>query len=330
MPTASKKREASPATRKRFAAWQAVERVAARQHGVLATWQATDLGLCKDTLLRQLRAHGWEQLSRGIWAAPWSEESFERRCAVERARGGRARLITSGAALTLLGVRRSKATSIDLWVGPRVSPPARPGVRYHRGVWVTGERVTRVQGIPCVPPLRALRDASKTSSVDRLMRDIAGLDRLRRATPAEVLADLERVGRFPGKARLLVATLASLEGLVHSRDEEAARGLLVVAPYRLHPRPLLVEARGRRVGEIDLAVCAIRYGAEIDGPHHLEDGAAERDAWRDRALGRLAWRIDRFPADMVREDPRGFVEAVCAGMAEAAARRPEPWPCPVC
>lgn len=121
-----------------------------------------------------------------------------------------------------------------------------------------------------------------------------------------------------------------MDGLVHSKDEALARQLLAAEPFTLHPRPLLLEHGRRRIGEIDLAVCALRYGAEVDGPHHLEDGVAEQDRARDRSLGRLGWTIDRFPADLVRDHPTAFVEAVRAGAAAAAARDPVPWPCGRC
>lgn len=325
-----KPREPSPETVRRTKCWHALERVAARQLGVVAHWQAADLGLDGKTFVEHARRHGWERLTRGLWAAPWSEVSFARRCALERVRGSRARLLTGEAQLVLLGVRRDTTSLVDLWVGPGRSPRAQPGVRFHRGRWASGDAVARVQGIPSTPVLRALRDAARRSTVDRLVRDIAALDRMRRATPAQVAADLDRIGPFPGKPKLRAAVLESLDGLVHSGDEALARQLLAAESQQPHPRPLLVEHGCRRIGEIDIPYCWLRYGIEVDGPHHREDGVAERDRARDRALGRLDWVIDRVPAELVRTNPGAFVQAVRAGLAAAVARSPEPWPCDRC
>jgi very-short-patch-repair endonuclease len=80
------------------------------------------------------------------------------------------------------------------------------------------------------------------------------------------------------------------------------------------------------LGEIDLPFPAVRYGAEIDGPHHLLPSVIAADKARDRRLRRQAdWIVDRFPADEVRRHPREFVRQILAGL-DAASRRPvEPW-----
>jgi hypothetical protein len=309
---------------------QLLERILARQLGVIAVWQVASFGMHRSTFVRHARARGYEHLGTGIWAAPWSTPSFERSCVIERVRGPRARLITAGAVFMLLGVRRLAPTRVGLWVGPRLRVRPRPEVDVYRGRWLAGDRVLRVQGIPCTPPLRALRDAAKRDPISRLTKDIAGLDRLRLATPEEAKTYLDRCDPFPGKPKLVEAVDSSIERLVHSSDEAAARQLLADEPFVLHPRPLMIEHMGHRVGEIDIAVCRVRYGAEVDGPTHLLDGAAERDEQRDDRLRQLDWHIDRFPHTFIESDPEGFVRAVRKGVANAAARRTPPWPCDRC
>jgi hypothetical protein len=200
----------------------------------------------------------------------------------------------------------------------------------HRGAWRTGDRIVRVQRIPCMPPLRVLRDAASTTSQERLVKDIAGLDRLRLATPQQVVADLDRWSRFPGKPLLRAAAEHCVGGLVHSEAEDIARSGLAAVGVHVHPRPLAIYRRGHLLGEVDLPVCSIRYGVEVDGPAHLEDGEPERDQRRDRRLGTLEWVIDRFSTDQVEDDLGGFVEAVLEGIAAAAARGVAPWPCDRC
>jgi hypothetical protein len=310
--------------------WASLERLLARQHGVVAMWQVIALGIPHTTFIRHARTRGWTLLGRAIWAAPWSVESFTRRCVVERIRGRRARLVTGGAEFVLLEVRRLAPSAVDLWVRPGVAVRRRPGVVIHRSPWVAGDRLHRIDHVPCTPPLRALRDAAARSTVDRLERDLRALDRLRHATPEQVAADLDRRGRFPGRAKVVEALGRVSDQLVHSDDEGVARRLLTCAPVAPHRRPLLITRRAQCLGEIDIPFCAARYGVEIDGPAHREDGEAERDRVRDRRLEGLYWVIERFTDEQLRDDPDGFVRAVLDGHAAAAARCAEPWACETC
>jgi hypothetical protein len=239
-------------------------------------------------------------------------------------------VLTGGAVLTLGGVRRLEPSRIDLLVAPRLSVARRPGVYVYRGGWVAGDRLMRLHGIPAAPWFRAVTDAASRSSVDRLTRDLAALDRMRRGTPAEAAAYLARRGRFTGRPKVVAALRALDIELVHSADEARARRHLRAAGFSIHPRPLMVTVRERRLGEIDIAMCAIRYGMEVDGPSHRLDGAAQADEVRDRRLRRVDWRIDRFTDEQVRTDPGAVVQAVRAGMAEQTARGVPPWPCEIC
>jgi hypothetical protein len=261
-----------------MSSWSSIERLAGRQHGVVARWQVIALGIPARTFSGFVDRHGWVSLSNGVWAAPWSRPSSARRCTVARISGPRGRVLTGGAVLTLGGVRRLEPSRIDLLVAPRLSVARRPSVYVYRGGWVAGDRLMRLHGIPAAPWFRAVTDAASRSSVDRLTRDLAALDRTRRGTPAEVAAYL-------------------------------ARWHLRAAGFSIHPRPLMVTVRERRLGEIDIAMCAIRYGMEVDGPSHRLDGAAQADEVRDRRLRRVDWRIDRFTDEQVRTDPGAVVQA---------------------
>jgi hypothetical protein len=307
-----------------------LERLAARQHGIVVLWQLAALGLRVRTFRAVARRHGWVRLDEDVWAAPWSQPSFARACAIEINRGPRARLLTGEAELQLLGVRRGPAP-VTVWLRPGLAAQRRPGVRYKRTSWVPGDRIIRVERMPAMPPLRALRDAVPHAGVDRIVKDLQQLDRLRLATPEQAAAALERWGRFAGRPRFAAAVERVLDGLTHSQSEARARRLLAGVRPPPHPRPLLVTKRSWKLGEVDIAFCGVRYGVEVDGPPHLRDGAADQDAVRDAALLREAdWEIDRFPGGLLDDDPDGFVERVVLGLRVAAARDVEPWPCSAC
>lgn len=114
----------------------------------------------------------------------------------------------------------------------------------------------------------------------------------------------------PRVQRMLAGLRAELS---HSREEQFARELLVQAglPFTTQPHTV-VGPDGRPLAEIDCAVPTIRFGVEVDGPHHLLPTQQQKDRARDRALGRLAepWEISRWFADEIRRDPGGFVAEV--------------------
>jgi hypothetical protein len=308
--------------------WDDLDRRAAARHGLLVVRDLIAEGYPRRTLYRELRRRGWVPVAPGVWAREPASTPLQR---VRELQVGvdRPWPLTGGARLAVAGVRRAAPELPTLVVGRRRGgrPPA--GVRLVRTGWVAGDEVQVVDGLVCAPLLRAWSDAAVEDTIDRLVRDLQVLDRLRHATPERAAEYLCRRGTFHGSRRAWAAIECVQAELVHSDAEALARGAVRSAGFRsAHPRPLLVCDRfGRRVGEIDVAFCLLRYGVEVDGPHHLDPVVAARDAARDRALQRLGWHIDRFPDIEVRADPAGFIQAVLAGAGEAAGRRARPWPC---
>lgn len=305
----------------------ALHRLARAQGDAVATWQARELGIPASSFADLTRQEAFTPLFQGVWALPGSRDVPRRRVwAALLATGAEAR-ITGEATLWAVGALE-RLREVALWVPPHARPRPRPGVRHHRGRWVDGDLTQRRDGLPSVPPLRAWTDLAADATERTLVQALSALDRLREAGPHDAERYLARRGRFPGagRARRAVAELAG--ELSHSQAERRARRLLASAGLPApHPRPLAIVVGNRRLGEVDLAYPAVRYGVEIDGPHHGLPEAVERDRARDRRLQRdAAWIIDRFPVRVLDEDPRGFVGEVAAGHAAAAARAMAGWP----
>lgn len=305
----------------------ALHRLARAQGDAVATWQARELGIPASSFADLTRDEGFAQLFQGVWALPGSRDAPSRRLWAALLTAGAEARITGEATLWTVGALAS-LRRVALWVPPHARPRARLGVRHHRGRWVEGDLTQRRGGFPSVPPLRAWTDLAADATEDTLVQTLAALDRLREAGPHDAERYLARRGRFPGagRARRAIAELSS--ELSHSQAERRARRLLASTGLPTpHPRPLGIVVAGRPLGEVDLAYPAVRYGVEIDGPHHGLPEAVERDHARDRRLQReTAWIIDRFPVRIIDEDPRGFVTEVAAGHAAAAARGVAAWP----
>jgi very-short-patch-repair endonuclease len=67
-----------------------------------------------------------------------------------------------------------------------------------------------------------------------------------------------------------------------------------------------VDHLGRRVGEADIAVFEITLDIEIDGPHHRMPEQREADQARDRLVRRAGWEVERFPTELVEQQPVVF------------------------
>lgn len=157
---------------------------------------------------------------------------------------------------------------------------------------------------------------------------ISTADARRLTTVRRVAARLEAAGPVDG-CRRLRRVLADLDGeLSHSATEAKARRLVeeVLARHglALHPRPLAITLDGRRVGEADLPVLALRLDLEIDGPHHDLPEQRGADRRRDRLIRRAGWNVERFPAAMVDLDPCGFARAVDELVVGLLPRRSHP------
>lgn len=125
---------------------------------------------------------------------------------------------------------------------------------------------------------------------------------------------IDTARRFVG-VRALRHAIADLRGeLSHSGTERRARKIVaaVLAKYglTLHHQPYPVDLNGRRIGEADLAVTALRLDIEIDGPHHLFAAQREKDQLRDRWMRRAGWEVERFTTKLIDLSPKTFAARV--------------------
>ena len=68
------------------------------------------------------------------------------------------------------------------------------------------------------------------------------------------------------------------------------------------PSMLWEEALRQSDGEIDVAIPILRWGGEIDGPHHEETAQRAYDRRRDENLrSRWDWHVDRYPEGLVKD-----------------------------
>lgn len=326
--------------------WAIAASVAECQLLLITSWQLRLLGISSRAIGGRVQAHGWSRVHRGIIALP-GPGSPRRQMAAALLRyshpsGAIARvdeLRSQGRTLVEALVGAALDAGPVLW-GPSAAylwrlldqPPGEVHIALPEG-WNRQEASgVRLRYGPVPGMHRAWAQGLPTADVDtailgcgpllgegavghhRLVRIVATADALRLTTPERLGARAKAAGEFEGRGRFR-AVLADLKGeLSHSATEAKARRLATPVLARhglpLHSRPFAITLDGRRVGEADLAVPAIRLDVEIDGPHHDLLKQRRLDQQRDRLVRRAGWEVERFSTETIDNDPRAFTRAL--------------------
>jgi hypothetical protein len=298
--------------------WQRLLDEAARRNNVITPRLIRESGLARSTYYDFAHRFGAEWRHRGVWTVPNVDFTYLTQSTAALAAIGMPAMLTGAAALHLLGVQRHRPTAVTVLVPAGRNPGGHRRIEVIRTPAYEEIRSVQVGGIPLAQAERALLDVSRSAGVDPLARLMAAACRPR-LTDLPLLVERTPASTFRGK-RAWNAALSALHGeMVHSNPERIAR--VAVAPYELgfEPRPFVVLRGTRPLAEIDLAIPAIKYGLEIDGPHHLLEQQQRQDEERDRELRDDGWRIDRVLWDTVLADPQAFARKIARTVA--AVRR---------
>ena len=306
--------------------------LAQQQGGCVAAWQAQLLGLGPERLRRRAQREGWRCPFRSVYILPgvpvttttrlWAgllsvaviSEAELAHTLRPRSPGevrdivGSSVAVTGWSAAWEYGFRSWRTPSPQL-LADHSTISRRRGLRLIRsrlpieGMWQWRS------GLPLATPARTLWDCAHLlrghpTGGSRVADLAVFFDRTRTMSIDELvlLAD-EPVAmglprRPPDALRLAANTLR--RGFSHSKTEGRARRVAVEVCERLgvklEPRPFPVRLDGRIVAEVDLAVPGLRFGGEVDGPHHDAPSVTRYDARRDAILTRqLDWTIRRYP-----------------------------------
>ena len=324
--------------------WCIAAEAAVQQHLVLAPWQLTALGLSHEAIRKHAHRHGWHVDDLGAWWLPgkdtplrriaaaylafskpaeawtrvsvedWNDEQAVADALVRAARDSQV-VVCGPTAAWLHGLRDTPPDHVWLLIGVHAGRRKRPGVRLRYGsVPVSGTTVAH--DLPVLDVEHTIVDsarvpmASRTHLYYELVRLLRRAESQRTTTRDKVTKIADRPGKFRGKP-VLLQVLSDLAGeFTHSRAESDARRLAaqVLAEFglTLHPEPYQIHHKGVRVAEADLAVLAIKYDLEVDGPHHQLPEQQEKDRNRDRLVLEAQWFPERFPTALIELSPRTF------------------------
>lgn len=299
---------------------RAVERLAARQYGVVSRQQVLAAGMTARMIDGRLRVGRWQAPRPGVYAMAGSPPTWEQAVLAACMAGGPAAFTSHGTALRLWGLSdRFDRTAIHL-----VSPPGRrirlDGVVSHRSSVLSPLDLHVVRGIPTTSTARAIIEISGKSGVsatgklvDQAIRGDRGQLEAVRACAARLVG--------PGRRRLdvirevLALRLPGYDADDSDLEVRALRALHLAGlhlPVQQHP----VVAGGRR-RRIDLAYPHLMIAIELDGwDAHGVRSAFDDDRARGNELVILGWQVVHLTSRMTDEE---MVDAVRRLLARVAA-----------
>ncbi|HTS99702.1 MAG TPA: DUF559 domain-containing protein [Streptosporangiaceae bacterium] len=196
-----------------------------------------------------------------------------------------------------------------------LTPPS--GIVVHRSRLLGSADVHPSRRPPRTRLGRSLVDAAAWAATDQAARAIlaAGVQQ-RLIRPDDLSRAVERCQRMPRRA-LMRATLADVAGGAEALSEldfcDLIRRYRLPEPDRQFER---LEEQGRRW--LDAVWEWARLVAEIDGRWHMDARAWWADMRRDNDLTIDGYRVLRFPAFAVRDDPRRVAMQIGRALRQAA------------
>lgn len=274
---------------------EALAKLAEKQFGVVAAWQAGSLGLSRDQFERLVGAGGYKRLSRGLYrgsAAPSTVESkLWSACLVTR---GVASHRTAAWLWGLDGFDEAPPWKFDLVV-PFENKRRTKGAKVHRSRSFVKAHRCKQNGVPCTTLARTVVDLSTLLSGKALEIAVASAVRLE---PKLYLQVDEVLATLPANA---LVRLKNLRPLLQKRDKalESALETLVLRFLRREklPEPQLQQRvfdGNALIGRFDFAWPANKPPVVLQAHGLRYHGNTEqwlRDMQQVSELNEIGWRV---------------------------------------
>jgi hypothetical protein len=299
---------------------QETARRAARQHGVIARWQAFECGLTKAALDHRVAKGLLIVLHPGVYAVAGAPKTWEQSLMAARLAAGRGAVVSHRSAARLWKLTESGDDIVEITV-PRPGSPRLRGVIVHRSTDLVPHHTMVWQRLPLTNPLRTIVDLEAVLRTD-LVEDALDRGLIRRlysiASIEWMRNELGRSGRNGAGAirRILDERALGAEppdGMLEPRMARLLRDAgLPPAAFQY----VILTPDGRFLAVVDFAYPELRLAIEVDGYEvHGTPKAMARDFVRQNGLVRYRWQVLRFTWTQVVRSPG----AVAAVIAEARA-----------
>jgi len=293
-------------------------RQAANQHGCIRSDQLALCGLDRTAVARRVRKGWLHRLHLGVYAVGYPSDTLHSQFMAAVLAGDDGANLSHWASCALAELVRWDERPIEVTVCGSAARN-RPGIRFHRARSLHPHDTTKLHGIPCTTPARAILEIAPQLSDQRLKRLIRKAQAEKRANVRQIAAVLRRARghRATGRIADIIAGGAAPTASGH---EDVVLDLILQAGFE-HP----VANGPLRVGAAtyfpDIRWPAQRLILEIDSsPWH--DGALSEqlDADRQAELEAAGERVLRTTRDQAIVAPRQLVARLLAAGAPLARR----------
>jgi hypothetical protein len=300
---------------------RAVDRLAARQHGVFALRQALAVGMTRKMVRTRLASGRWGRTPHPwVYRVAGHPATWESRAAAAVLSGPEATVVSHLTAAALLGLT-SPPDPPHITIPPGASG-RRSRVAVHRSPITAVDRGL-LRGVPGTRPARTLVDCAETLDAPGLMAIVDPCLCRQLTTPREVRAAADRVspgGHRRGLGELTEVLSVWTEGIKPGSAAEM-RLLRRIERWGFPPPECQVELHdesGGLVARIDLAWPWCRSGLEYDGQEYHGPRQWEADELRHARVEALGWRLARVEkVDLL--DGASRLAAVIASLLARAA-----------
>lgn len=250
--------------------------VAARQHGLIRVDQLAACRLDRAAVTRRVRKGSLHRVHTGVYAVGYTPQTLHAHFMAAVLAGGDEAFVSHWASCALARLVRWERLRIDITVRGSAER-RRPGIRFHRTRALDSRDTTRLSGIPCTTPARAILEIAPQLSDARLKRLVRKAQAEGLASVQQFAAVLSRANGHVGRRRV-AAIIETGPAPTASGHEDVVLDLILQAGLE-HP---VVNAR--------LVVGGVPYYPDLRWPAQRLSLEIESSPWHD---GRLARQLDR-------------------------------------
>lgn len=299
-----------------------VAELAGRQHGVVARWQLSCMGVSSGAVERKIARRSLHPIHRGVYAVGHRVLSQDARWLGAVLAFGPDAVLSHRSAGQLWGIVPRYAIVSE--VTRPASVRGKRGIVVHRSAIPVDERTVE-NGIPVTTVPRAMLDLAAMLDVRQLERAWNEME-VRELTDALSVPNL--LARHPGrrgvaKLRALLAT-DEPEGITRNEFEQAFVALLDRHDLPRGRMNADLAVRGRFF-EVDCLWERERLAVELDGgAAHRTGRAFQSDRLRDRILLAEGWRTSRITWHQLRDEPKAIAADLRRALTEVPVRSAAP------
>jgi very-short-patch-repair endonuclease len=292
--------------------------LAEAQHGVVAIWQLYLLGFSWREVQRRAGSGRLHRIYRGVYAVGHARLTERGRWMAAVLRFGREALLSHRSGAGLRSLLADGRAVIDVTV-PGRSRAGIAGITLHQPRSLHPADVDVYDGIPTTSVARLLLDIAATEPRRRLERVFEAAERERVLDMRAVHAVIERAAGHRGRQPLLALLAAVSEPAHHTRSRLERRLLKRCRAVGLPEPAVNVWIEGQ---EVDLLWAEAKVIVELDSwEFHRTRHAFERDRARDVKLQLAGYRVLRFTWRQLETEPQVVVEAIEAALRASLAVR---------